>query len=53
MPDEIERLVDEVHGVWTGIAHDLRTPMTHLRAELEWARRRSSTTDYYAQAAVR
>ncbi|MFC0401300.1 sensor histidine kinase [Paraburkholderia rhizosphaerae] len=50
MLDEIERLVDEVRGVCAGIAHDLRTPMTHLRAGLERARRRSSTTDAYAQA---
>ncbi|WP_206997141.1 sensor histidine kinase [Trinickia mobilis] len=47
MLDEIERLVAEVRGVCAGIAHDLRTPMTHLRAGLERARRRSETvTDY-------
>jgi signal transduction histidine kinase len=43
MLDEIERLVAEVRGVRAGIAHDLRTPMTHLRAGLERARRRSDT----------
>lgn len=47
MLDEIERLVAEVRGVCAGIAHDLRTPMTHLRAGLERARRRSdSVADY-------
>jgi signal transduction histidine kinase len=50
MLDEIERLVDEVRGVCAGIAHDLRTPMTHLRAGLERAQRRSNTADAYAQA---
>jgi signal transduction histidine kinase len=50
MLEEIERLVDEVRGVCTGIAHDLRTPMTHLRAGLERAQRRASTTEAYAQA---
>lgn len=50
MLDEIERLVDEVRGVCAGIAHDLRTPMTHLRAGLERARRRSDKPDEYAAA---
>jgi signal transduction histidine kinase len=50
MLDEIERLVDEVRGVCAGIAHDLRTPMTHLRAGLERVRRRSNTLDDYASA---
>jgi HAMP domain-containing protein len=43
MLDEIERLVGEVRGVCAGIAHDLRTPMTHLRGGLERVRRRSGT----------
>ena len=50
MLDEIERLVVEVRGVCAGIAHDLRTPMTHLRAGLERARRRSNTVDDYESA---
>lgn len=50
MLDEIERLVDEVRGVCAGIAHDLRTPMTHLRAGLERARRRSNKPEDYAAA---
>jgi signal transduction histidine kinase len=50
MLDEIERLVAEVRGVCAGIAHDLRTPMTHLRAGLERARRRSNTVGDYESA---
>jgi signal transduction histidine kinase len=50
MLDEIERLVAEVRGVCAGIAHDLRTPMTHLRAGLERVRRRSDTIDDYKDA---
>jgi signal transduction histidine kinase len=50
MLDEIERLVAEVRGVCAGIAHDLRTPMTHLRAGLERARRRSNSVDDYESA---
>jgi signal transduction histidine kinase len=34
MLDEIERLMGEVKGVCDNIAHDLRTPLTHLRARL-------------------
>ena len=34
MLDEIERLVDEVKGAGDAIAHDLRTPLTRLRARL-------------------
>ncbi|BBD81244.1 sensor histidine kinase [Aerosticca soli] len=34
MLDEIERLLSEVKGVCDNIAHDLRTPLTHLRARL-------------------
>jgi signal transduction histidine kinase len=50
MLDEIERLVAEVRGVCAGIAHDLRTPMTHLRAGLERARRRAETVADYEDA---
>jgi signal transduction histidine kinase len=50
MLNEIEHLVDEVRGVCAGVAHDLRTPMTHLRAGLERANRRASTTADYVQA---
>ncbi|MGQ7938039.1 sensor histidine kinase [Paraburkholderia sp. D1E] len=50
MLDEIERLVEEVRCVCAGIAHDLRTPMTQLRAGLERAARRSRTPEDYATA---
>jgi signal transduction histidine kinase len=38
MLDEIERLLDEVRGVGDSIAHDLRTPLTYVRARLERTR---------------
>jgi len=50
MLNEIEHLVDEVRCVCAGVAHDLRTPMTHLRAGLERASRRAGTTVDYARA---
>jgi signal transduction histidine kinase len=50
MLDEIERLVAEVRGVCAGIAHDLRTPMTHLRSGLERSRRRSTSVEDYENA---
>jgi len=34
MLDEVERLLAEVKGVTDSIAHDLRTPLTRLRAQL-------------------
>ncbi len=37
MLDEIERLVIEVKGAGDAIAHDLRTPLTRLRARLDRA----------------
>jgi len=37
MLDEIERLLGEVKGVTDSIAHDLRTPLTRLRAQLHRA----------------
>ncbi len=50
MLDELERLVREIGGVGDDIAHDLRTPLTRLRARLEGGLRRSP--DRAALAAV-
>jgi signal transduction histidine kinase len=38
MLDEIERLLEEIRGVGDNIAHDLRTPLTRVRARLERGR---------------
>jgi len=45
MLDEIERLVEEIRGVGDDIAHDLRTPLTRLRARLEGARARTGSPE--------
>ena len=41
MLDQIERLLGEVKGVSDSIAHDLRTPLTRLRAQLYRLQRES------------
>jgi len=38
MLDEIERLLEEIRGIGDAIAHDLRTPLTRVRARLERGR---------------
>ena len=43
MLDEIERLIEEVRGVGDDIAHDLRTPLTRVRARLERGRDAAAT----------
>jgi signal transduction histidine kinase len=50
MLDEIERLMHEVKGVCDAIAHDLRTPLTRLRAGLERAQRRATSEQDYRAA---
>ena len=54
MLDEIERLVEEVKGAGDAIAHDLRTPLTRLRARLERAldpeARHAPTSDVLAKS---
>jgi signal transduction histidine kinase len=48
MLDRISALLDNLRQVSSDIAHDLRTPLTHLRNRLEEARQKSVTTDDYA-----
>ncbi len=43
MLDEIARLMDDMKSVSDNIAHDLRTPLTRVRARLERARDSAST----------
>jgi signal transduction histidine kinase len=43
MLGEIERLVEEIRGVGDDIAHDLRTPLTRVRARLERGRAAAET----------
>jgi signal transduction histidine kinase len=45
MLEQIERLLGEVKGVSDSIAHDLRTPLTRLRAQLHRARQSSEADD--------
>jgi signal transduction histidine kinase len=47
MLDEIERLLDEVKATGDEIAHDLRTPLTRVRARLENARRKGASAEEY------
>lgn len=47
---ELERLLNELHNVGNNIAHDLRTPLSRVRAQLERARRVCTTREELAQA---
>lgn len=53
MLDDIERLVSELRDVCAWIAHDLRTPMTSLRAGLERVRRGATSVGDYDAAVER
>jgi len=45
MLDQVERLLGEVKGVSDSIAHDLRTPLTRLRAQLHRVQQMSAADD--------
>jgi signal transduction histidine kinase len=48
MLDRISMLLDNLRQVSSDVAHDLRTPLTHLRNRLEEARLNSVSTEDYA-----
>jgi signal transduction histidine kinase len=50
MLDRIQALMDSLRQVSTDIAHDLRTPLTHLRHKLERARNDAESPQDYAVA---
>jgi signal transduction histidine kinase len=50
MLDRISVLMDNLGQVTNDIAHDLRTPVTHLRHRLERARSQAVTPEEYARA---
>jgi signal transduction histidine kinase len=49
MLDRISTLLDNLRQVSSDVAHDLRTPLAHLRNRLEDARQNSVTVEDYAQ----
>ena len=50
MLDRIAALMGNLKEITNDIAHDLRTPVTHLRHRLERARNQAATTEDYDQA---
>ena len=53
MLDRIQALMDSIRHVSTDIAHDLRTPLGHLRQALEDAREHTTDTEEYRAAVTR
>jgi signal transduction histidine kinase len=53
MLDRIARLLENLRQVSSDVAHDLRTPLTHLRQRLENARLKSTSTQEYSAAVSR
>ena len=51
MLDRIEQLMDGIRNVSNAIAHDLRTPLTRIRAKLDDAVRHELSVDVLASAA--
>lgn len=50
MLERISALLENVRQVSSDVAHDLRTPLTHLRQRLETARSRSTSLEDYSTA---
>jgi signal transduction histidine kinase len=50
MLDRIAALLENVRQVSSDVAHDLRTPLTHLRQRLEAARSKSRSLEEYSAA---
>lgn len=50
MLDRIAALLENVRQVSSDVAHDLRTPLTHLRQRLEAARSKSASLEEYSAA---
>ena len=48
MLGQIEKLMQGMHEVSSNVAHDLKTPLTRLRARIEAALRQNSKADYRA-----
>ena len=53
MLSELERLLNELHDAGNNIAHDLRTPLSRVRTQLERARRICVTREELAEAVDR
>jgi signal transduction histidine kinase len=53
MLGELERLLNELHDAGNNIAHDLRTPLSRVRTQLERARRVCATREELAEAVDR
>jgi signal transduction histidine kinase len=53
MLSEIQRLIEQIHGIGNNIAHDLRTPLTRVRTRLERSRDEARTPEAFQAATDR